>query len=264
MLFADRVRLHLFNDGALTPLNTEALWRKRSEGIRNALKAESARWGDFRKEPPLNLEDWQRALNREYNQWFPKRNPIVIDQFRSRGWYPDTASPDFSQHGGQVASNYSLSINNPNTDGTVFYTLDGTDPRIPSISSEDIDLISEKAIAKILIQSEDTGLGLNWTGLNFEDSSWQSGQTGIGFERIAGDFDDLINFPILEMRGKNSSCLMRIPFEISDKETLNQIASLKLYIKYDDGFAAFINGKFVNGLTKNNVIALTSYKNFKS
>ena len=98
LLFADRVRLHLFNDGALTPLNGEALWRKRSEGIRNALKAESARWGDYRKEPPLDLEDWQRALNREYSQWFPKRNPIVINQFRSRGWYPNIESPDFSQH----------------------------------------------------------------------------------------------------------------------------------------------------------------------
>lgn len=247
LLFADRVRLHLFNDGALTPLNGEALWRKRSEGIRNALKAESARWGDYRKEPPLDLDDWQGALNREYNQWFPKRNPIVINQFRSRGWYPDVESPDFSQHGGQVTSNYSLSIKNPNTDGTVFYTLDGTDPRIPTMSSEDIELISEKASAKILIQSEDSGLGLNWTGLNFEDSSWQLGQTGIGFERIAGDFDDSINFPILEMRGKNSSCLIRIPFEISDKETLNQIASLKLHIKYDDGFVAFINGKFATG-----------------
>ena len=94
------------------------------------------------------------------------------------------------------------------------------------MSSEDIELISEKASAKILIQSEDSGLGLNWTGLNFEDTSWQSGQTGIGFERIAGDFDDLINFPILEMRGKNSSCLMRIPFEIFVAQRHDQRMSL--------------------------------------
>lgn len=250
ILFADRVRLHLFNDGALTPKISEDLWRKRADGIRSALKAESARWGDLRKEPPLNLSDWERSLKREYEQWFSKRHPIAINQFRSRGLYPSIEAPDYSQHGGEVPPNYSLTIDNPNNEGTIFYTLDGSDPRTPAIETNDIILIEEKTSAKVLIQSEDNELGLSWTDINFDDSSWGTGQTGIGFERIAGDFESIINYPILEMRGKNSSCLIRLPFEIPDKETLTQIASLKLYMKYDDGFAAFINGKFVAG--KNN------------
>ena len=135
--FADRTRLHLFNEGALTPENSANLWKKRADGIRLALKAESARWGDFRREPPLNLNDWERSLKREYEQWFPFRTPVTISQLRARGLYPKTESPNFSQHGGQVSSGFSLDMDNPNAGGTIYYTLDGSDPRISDTEPEE-------------------------------------------------------------------------------------------------------------------------------
>ena len=250
LLFADRVRLHLFNRGSLTAEKSSEIWQRRAEGIRIALKAESARWGDFRKEPPLNLEDWERALKREYEEWFPKRNPIVLDQLRLRGLYPDTESPNFSQHGGQVVSDYTLSIENPNDKGAIYYTTDGTDPHISVVSPNETVLVPENSPALVYLQSEDTGMNLSWTALDFDESSWQAVQTGIGFERIAGEFSEFINYSILQMRGTNASCLIRIAFTIPDQETLDQISTLTLNMKYDDGYAAFINGHFAAG--KNN------------
>ena len=250
LLFADRVRFHLFNDGTLTATNATKLWQQRAEGIRIALKAESARWGDFRKEPPLNLEDWERALKREYEQWFPKRNPIFLNQLRARGLYPDTEAPNFSQHGGEVVSDYTLSIENPNDKGAIYYTIDGSDPHISVVAPNETILIPEKSPALVHVQPEDTGLDLKWTTLGFDDASWQSAQTGIGFERIAGEFSEFINYSILQMRGTNASCLIRIAFTIPDQETLEQISTLTLKMKYDDGYAAFINGHFAAG--KNN------------
>ena len=248
--FADRTRLHLFNEGALTPENSANLWKKRADGIRLALKAESARWGDFRREPPLNLNDWERSLKREYEQWFPFRTPVTISQLRARGLYPKTESPNFSQHGGQVSSGFSLDMDNPNAGGTIYYTLDGSDPRISDTDPEENFLVPEKTSALVLVQSEDGGLGLDWTNVNFNDSQWQSGQTGIGFEKIAGAYQPLISFPLSSMLGTNASCMIRVPFNIPNQEALNKIFSLELNMKYDDGYAAFINGDFVAG--KNN------------
>ena len=48
---------------------------------------------------------------------------------------------------------------------------------------------------------------------------------------------------------------MRLEFTISNQQVLNQISKLILNMKYDDGYAAFINGKFVTG--KNNPQSLT-------
>ncbi|MEC9326306.1 MAG: lamin tail domain-containing protein, partial [Verrucomicrobiota bacterium] len=176
-------------------------------------------------------------------------------QLRARGLYPETESPDFSQHGGQVSAGFSLEMNNPNASGTIYYTLDGSDPRISDTEPEENFLVPEKTTALVLVQSEDGGLGLDWTNINFDDSQWQSGQTGIGFEKIAGNYQELINFPLSPMLGVNASCMIRIPFNIPDQEALNNIFSLSLNMKYDDGYAAFINGEFVAG--KNNPEPLT-------
>jgi hypothetical protein len=48
--FADRVHRHLFNDGALTPERVEDRWLRRSREVELAVVAESARWGDYRRD----------------------------------------------------------------------------------------------------------------------------------------------------------------------------------------------------------------------
>src|SRR5205085_1934025 len=63
------------------------------------------------------------------------RTANALAQFKSRAWYPTTDAPEFSQFGGSVSAGYQLgminSANNINAvGGAIYYTLDGSDPRV--------------------------------------------------------------------------------------------------------------------------------------
>jgi len=49
-LFADRVQKFCFNNGPLTPASAAERWTKRAGQIEKAVIAESARWGDYRRD----------------------------------------------------------------------------------------------------------------------------------------------------------------------------------------------------------------------
>ncbi|MBM97937.1 MAG: hypothetical protein CMJ77_02335 [Planctomycetaceae bacterium] len=94
----------------------------------------------------------------------------------------------------------------------------------------------------------DGSLGTRWTELGFNDSSWTSGTTGIGYERNSG-YEPLFgldladppnNQPAVPMYEVNQTAYARIPFEVT--ENLNGFDSILLRMKYDDGFVAYING----------------------
>ncbi len=125
--FADRIHRHLLNRGALSP------------EVELAMVAESARWGDYRRDVhryssgPYVLhtrdEHLQSEKERLLTQYFPGRTETLLSQLRAGGLYPSTAAPAFSQHGGRVTSGFSLHISAPL--GTVHFTRDGTHPRVP-------------------------------------------------------------------------------------------------------------------------------------
>ena len=69
----------------------------------------------------------------------------------------------------------------------------------------------------------------DWTLLNFDDSSWLEGNTGIGY---GDDDDETIISPTIAL-------FMRKTFEIED---LSLVSRAVLDIDYDDGFVAYING----------------------
>ena len=52
----------------------------------------------------------------------------VIAQLQADGWYPTVAAPTYSTHGGVVPSGFSATLSAP--EGTIYYTTDGTDPRL--------------------------------------------------------------------------------------------------------------------------------------
>jgi hypothetical protein len=142
--FGDRVHKHLFHGGALTPERNSARWTQRASQIDLAVIAESARWGDYRRDVhpyssgPYYLYTrnafWIPEKNRLLNDYFPRRTSIALGQFKSRGLYPSVDAPEFHingqpQHGGHVNAQDLLSM----TAGvTIWYTLDGTDPRLPA------------------------------------------------------------------------------------------------------------------------------------
>ena len=135
--FADRVHRHFFNNGALTPAQNIARWQKRIGEIELPIIAESARWGDYRRDvhqfssAPYELytreDQWRNELDRLVNNYFPTRTATVLAQLRSVGLYPSVAAPVFSQHGGRILPGQQLQMSD--SGGTIYYTMDGSDPR---------------------------------------------------------------------------------------------------------------------------------------
>ena len=193
--FADRAYKHLFNDGALTPENGAAQWAARADGIRVAMKAESARWGDAKREPALTLVSWEAALQREYTGWFPLRTPITLKQLRATGVYPDLDPPTFSQQGGGVSEGFGLLISS--TVGNIYYTTDGSDPRqpggtinpaatmLPGSVSESTLLTKRSTAWRYLDDGVD--MGSAWREAAFDSSTWGTGTAPLGFGNIIGN-----------------------------------------------------------------------------
>ena len=128
--FADRVQRHLFNGGVLTPEVASRLWNTRADEIRLPMSAESARWGDLHSaRRPQTVDDWEEVLQIMNERFFPVRTNIVLDQLeRSRFDLVRTIpAPTLSQHGGAITPGFQLSMTGS---GTIYYTLDGTDPRV--------------------------------------------------------------------------------------------------------------------------------------
>ncbi len=124
--FADRVHKYFFNGGALTPSSAAARWTARVNEIDLAIIAESARWGDVKTHPPRTKDDdWLPAVNYLTSSYFPSRTAVVLNQFKSKGWYPSVSAPSFSQHGGEIAAGAPVAITGG---GTIYYTTDGSEP----------------------------------------------------------------------------------------------------------------------------------------
>jgi hypothetical protein len=154
LLCADRIQKHFFNNGALTDAKLQAQW--------NALAAQI--------QPIMTEVIGQSVSSTAFNQWLtgvgsdpshytlsggttgtvvncPTRRAalftgytddtaggVFVDGFfKSQMLWPNTIAPVFSQHGGNVAAGYSLTINNPNGGAaTVYYSINGVDPRMPN------------------------------------------------------------------------------------------------------------------------------------
>ncbi|KPK48167.1 MAG: hypothetical protein AMK72_07385, partial [Planctomycetes bacterium SM23_25] len=134
-VFADRVHRLLFNDGQLTVASNLALLDEMAAEIDRAIVGESARWGDGYSDSAgaRNRDDnWIPRIDWLRNTYFPQRTAIVLDQYRTAGLYPNIVAPTFYingayQHGGEIARGDLLTIGPSGQ--TIFYTLDGTDPR---------------------------------------------------------------------------------------------------------------------------------------
>jgi len=254
--FADRVHRHLFNDGVLTNEVAAANYMRRANEIDRAIVGESARWGDFRVDRRDPSNSPAELYTRE-DHWLPERDTVIeeyipesrdraLSRFRSASLYPVVDAPTFNRRGGFIDEGFRLTMSAVR--GTIYYTLDGTDPRLvgggTSVSAHEYGsaglttLLASGAPARALVPSSDA-LGLGWTEPDFDDSSWAGGTTGVGYERTSG-YEELIGLDVRdEMDRVNGSVYIRVPFAADD---VAGIESLALRMKYDDGFIAYING----------------------
>jgi hypothetical protein len=112
---------------------------------------------------------------------------------------------------------------------------------LASVAATTETLISATAPARALVPTSGT-LGTTWTtwpASSALDAAWTSGPLAVGFEASTG-YESLIGLNVLTpMSGLRTSCYIRIPFTVSD---LNDMLGLTLRMRYDDGYAVYLNG----------------------
>jgi hypothetical protein len=243
MRFVDCVYHRFFNDGVLTPQRCADRFAARASQIDMAIIGESARWGDSKlAKPRTRDDDWLPDINGMYSNYFPLRTGVVVGQFRSQGWYPAFDPPAFNQLGGHVPVGFGLTMDSPYE---VYYTLDGSDPRLPEKAGNIMRsrvLVAETAAKRVLVAKAD--IGDAWKGGGaFDDSAWRlvSGSPGgVGYERESG-YESFIGLDVgADMYGTATGCYVRVPFTVADDP--NDYTFLTLKARYDDGFVAYLNG----------------------
>jgi hypothetical protein len=250
VLLADHIYQRFFNDGVLTPPNSTARYMARADEIDRAIVGESARWGDsLRSSPPYTRADWIAERDRLVNQYFSVRTDTVVNQLKQAGFYPSVSPPDFvakgkPQRGGYIDAGDAVTLSA--VTGTVWYTLDGSDPRVPGATAsgeQALVWVPENAPKKVLVPTGPVDDG--WRGgANFDDSAWINGTGGVGFERGTG-YEQYFSINVLDqMYGHNASCYIRIPFDVSTQDYQN-VSRLLLKVRYDDAFVAYLNGQEV-------------------
>jgi hypothetical protein len=163
--FGDRVQKHFFNGGALTYEQNTNRWWRRAGRITKAIRAYSARWGDVVKEPPYGEANWTNTLNWVANTWFPPRGGIVLSQLVADSLYPTVGAPSLNYYGGFVNPGFGLTLQQTNPAGTIYYTVDGTDPRLTGggLSPTAVAYTGPLTIQDNLSLRVRTRVGTNWS-----------------------------------------------------------------------------------------------------
>jgi hypothetical protein len=178
--FSDHIYKHFFNHGVLTTLASQQRLASRSSEIDTAVIAESARWGDTKVHPPRTKnDDWAPAVEWIMDQFFPNRITTVLQQLKADDLYPSIDPPTFMYNAGELqyptaviagGENIRLVNNNTSQAGSIFYTLDGTDPRLiggassPSAADagDEIELtINSNTVVKARVKN-----GTAWSALH--------------------------------------------------------------------------------------------------
>jgi hypothetical protein len=146
-LVGDRAQFLFFNGGPLSPEAGRERYLKLARQIETAIIAESARWGDYRRDVhpysggPYALytkEHWLAEQSFLVDQYFPQRTGVFISDLKEANLYPQVSAPTFLINGEQVVQ-YRISAGDVLTmsapAGTIYYTTDGTDPWLVESSS---------------------------------------------------------------------------------------------------------------------------------
>ena len=249
LLFADRVHKHAFNGGSLTVESMVKRYTEMANHIEPAIDAEAARWGDNRHtrqgRRDYRKSNWLSTRNAVLNNFLKNRPPIAISQYRAAGLYPSVNAPEFNQHGGFLDDGNDLTLDT-SSKGTIFYTLDGNDPRLFTSENDTITALIEDEAEKsvIFVANAADEPPVNWNALGFDHSGWLKGTLGAGYEKSGNGrydplIDELLDFESLATSSSQETIYMLTDFWVDDPSVFNL---LTLKARYDDGFVAYLNG----------------------
>ncbi|MEK0450986.1 MAG: hypothetical protein RL088_3254 [Verrucomicrobiota bacterium] len=128
LLVADRINKHFFNNGLLDDRDTV-----------NSPIAKHINFFKAKVDPLIRFVTNNPNESADLGWYTSHQNPTTgrraylfgtaAGSFSNKGLWPATQPATFSQHGGIVSANYPLTITSP-SGGTVYFTLDGSDPRL--------------------------------------------------------------------------------------------------------------------------------------
>lgn len=233
-----RVRMHCFDNGPLTPSRAAARYTAMATEIKDAIVAESARWGDAQRDSSLTRNnDWIPERDRLLKTWFPERTRVLLEQLNAVGNLGYIKSPDLKVTEG--------SIEILATTGVVYFTTDGSDPRradgtpnptatiVEGFTVEN-DLLPRSSEWKYLDNGSDQGTA--WRKPGFDDSQWKSGKARLGYGND-GEITKLDFGP--DENNKHITTYFRRPLTLPDTGTFDFI---KLLLSRDDGAVVYLNG----------------------
>ena len=113
-------------------------------------------------------------------------------------------------------------------------------------------LLATGAAATALVPT-DGSLELDWIELGFDDSSWLTGTTGVGYDNST-TYDAYFGLDLdvppgeqtpMPMYNVNQSVYVRVEFDVPVGVDVDDYDSLLLRMRYDDGYVAWLNGQEV-------------------
>lgn len=241
MRLADRTHKHFFNGGMLTKERVQADFTELSQRISRTIIPETARWGTKAEQlyTPSSFQtyvDWIVNVNAE------TRSDVVLGQMRTERMLPGLDAPSFNQHGGEVPSGFSLQVSHPA--GDLYYTTDGSDPRLPGGAINPTATMASPFASVIEAGSDwkydDTGadFGTSWQTASFSDSSWPSGPAPLGFGNI-DDNKTIIATQTNPGAPKQLTVYYRKTFQVNNAATVSEG---QIGLHADDGAVVYLNG----------------------
>jgi len=251
-LLGDHIHRALFNGGSLTPERMIARLQARADELARPFLTESARWNY------LTPAVWAQRRDYARTNWLTRRTSEVTSQWRSAGFYPSVTAPRLTVTGGVVSNGFALALAGPTT-GTVLYTTDGSDPRLPGgaespkaqtygTGQTTVPLVPAGSLWRW--HTDEAGLGSsaavagtgawsvnNWKHPDFTDSGWSEGPAQLGY----GEGDEATVLPF----GPNASqkwvsAYFRKRFAVPAGPA---VTGLQLRLKCDDGAIVYLDGR---------------------
>ena len=244
--FGDRAHRALFNDGAMTPQKCLDRYAEICRNHRSILIPELARWGD-QHGTQRTIQHWINEYDHIRDDWLATRSPEFVSVLRGANLYPQLSAVTYSTHGGNAPAGGITMFTDADT---IYYTLDGTDPRLiggeirPGALSATFGgggPASQTFMAtghswKYWDEGRDPGAGWNLDGFN--DNAWPSGPSQLGYGTNNEGSGTTLSFGP-SSSSKYPATYFRTTVNIPDPSVYDHVL---LRLKYDDACALYVNG----------------------